>query len=236
MTTRTIGARIRRNEDPRLLQGRGCFVDDIHPPGVLHAAVLRSPHAHARLVSIDTSRARAVPGAALVLTAADLGELNQPTPLLIPHPNLAHPRTPRPLAFDEVRYVGEPVALVVAEDRYVAEDALEAIDVAWAALPAGAPIDAARAHGAPRVHADVPDNRAARLAQRVGDPDAVFARASRVLRERLWIERSCGSPIETRGVVAHWDARAGTLRVWDATQAPLPIKNGLARMFGLAEF
>ena len=236
MTTRTVGARIPRNEDPRLLQGRGCFVDDIQPAGVLHAAVLRSPYAHARIVAIDATRARALPGVALVLTAADLGELDQPTPLLIPNPALTHPRTPRPLAADEVRYVGEPVALVVADSRYLAEDALEAIEVTWQALPVVASLDAARAEGAPLVHADVPGNRAARLAQRVGDPDAVLAGAARVFRETLWIERSCGSPIETRGVVAEWDARAGALRVWDATQAPLPIKNGLARMFGVPEF
>ena len=236
MTTRTVGARIPRNEDPRLLQGRGCFVDDIQPAGVLHAAVLRSPHAHARIVAIDATRARALPGVALVLTAADLGELDQPTPLLIPNPALTHPRTPRPLAADEVRYVGEPVALVISDSRYLAEDALEAIEVTWQALPVIASLDAARAEGAPLVHADVPGNRAARLAQRVGDPDAVLAGAARVFRETLWIERSCGSPIETRGVVAEWDARAGALRVWDATQAPLPIKNGLARMFGVPEF
>ena len=236
MTTRTVGARIPRNEDPRLLQGRGCFVDDIQPAGVLHAAVLRSPHAHARIVAIDATRARALPGVALVLTAADLGELDQPTPLLIPNPALTHPRTPRPLAADEVRYVGEPVALVISDSRYLAEDALEAIEVTWQPLPVVASLDAARAEGAPLVHADVPGNRAARLAQRVGDPDAVLAGAARVFRETLWIERSCGSPIETRVVVAEWDARAGALRVWDATQAPLPIKNGLARMFGLPEF
>src|SRR3989440_4105489 len=236
MTTRTVGARIPRNEDPRLLQGRGCFVDDIQPAGVLHAAVLRSPYAHARIVAIDATRARALPGVALVLTAADLGELDQPTPLLIPTPALTHPRTPRPLAADEVRYVGEPVALVVAESRYVAEDAVEAIEVTWHALPVVANLDVARAERAPLVHADVPGNRAAHLAQRVGDPDAVFAGAARIFRETLWIERSCGSPIETRGVVAEWDARAGALRVWDATQAPLPIKNGLARMFGVPEF
>ena len=236
MTTRTVGARIPRNEDPRLLQGRGCFVDDIQPAGVLHAAVLRSPHAHARIVAIDATRARALPGVALVLTAADLGELDQPTPLLIPNPALTHPRTPRPLAADEVRYVGEPVALVVADSRYLAEDALEAIEVTWQPLPVSASLDAARAEGAPLVHADVPGNRAAHLAQRVGDPDAVLAGAARVFRETLWIERSCGSPIETRGVVAEWDGRAGALRVWDATQAPLPIKNGLARMFGVPEF
>src|SRR5205809_5128080 len=236
MTTRTVGARIPRNEDPRLLQGRGCFVDDIQPAGVLHAAVLRSPYAHARIVAIDATRARALPGVALVLTAADLGELDQPTPLLIPNPALTHPRTPRPLAADEVRYVGEPVALVISDSRYLAADALAAIEVTWQPLPVVASLDAARAEGAPLVHAGVPGNRAARLAQRVGDPDAVLAGAARVFRETLWIERSCGSPIETRGVVAEWDARAGALRVWDATQAPLPIKNGLARMFGLPEF
>ncbi|MGH7326399.1 MAG: aerobic carbon-monoxide dehydrogenase large subunit [Candidatus Rokuibacteriota bacterium] len=236
MTTRALGARIPRNEDPRLLRGLGCYVDDVNPPALLHAAVLRSAHAHARLVAIDASRARALPGVALVLTGADLGPVNQPTPLLIPHPALTHPRTPRPLAIDEVRYVGEPVALVVAEDRYAAEDALAAIDVTWEPLPAVASVEAALADGAFRVHADVAGNRAARLTQRTGDPDAAFARAARVLRERLWIERSCGSPIEGRGVVADYDRRTRALRVWDSTQAPLPIKNGLARIFGLPEF
>jgi len=236
MTTRAIGARIRRNEDPRLLRGHGCFVDDVNPAGGLHGAVLRSPHAHARIVSIDTSRARALRGVELVLTAADLGEVNQPTPLLIPHPHLTYPRTPRPLAADEVRFVGEPVAFVVACDRYVAEDALAAIDVTWEPLPVVASVEAALAEGAPLVHADVPGNRAARMVQQVGDPAGALASAARVLRERLYIERSCGSPIEARGVSAEYDRRAGTLRVWVSTQAPLPIKNGLARIFGLPEF
>ena len=236
MTTRAIGARIPRNEDPRLLRGHGCFVDDVNPADGLHGAVLRSPHAHARVVSIDTSRARALPGVDLILTAADLGEVNQPTPLLIPHPHLTHPRTPRPLAADEVRFVGEPVAFVVARDRYVAEDAVAVIDVTWEPLPVVASVEAALAEGAPLVHADVPGNRAARMVQQVGDPAGPLAHAARVLRERLYIERSCGSPIEARGVAAEYDRRAGTLRVWVSTQAPLPIKNGLARMFGLPEF
>jgi carbon-monoxide dehydrogenase large subunit len=236
VSTRGLGARIPRNEDPRLLRGLGCYVDDVNPPGLLHGAVLRSAHAHARLVAVDASRARALPGVALVLTGADLGPVNQPTPLLIPHPALTHPRTARPLAVDEVRYVGEPVALVVAKDRYAAEDALDAIDVTWEPLPAVASLEAALADGAPRVHADVPGNRAGRLAQRTGDPDAAFARTTRVLREQLWIERSCGCPLEGRGVVADYDVRTRTLRVWDSTQAPLPIRNGLARIFGLPEF
>jgi aerobic carbon-monoxide dehydrogenase large subunit len=236
MTTRTLGARIPRNEDPRLLRGLGCFVDDVNPAGVRHGAVLRSPHAHARVVAIDASRARALPGVDLVLTGTDLGELNRPTPLLIPHPKLTAPRTPRPLAVDEVRFVGEPVAFVVASDRYVAEDAVAAIEVTWEPLPVVASLEAARAEGAPRVHADVPGNLAARVAQRVGDPDGALARAARVYRERLSIERSCGSPIEGRGVVAVYDPRPGLLQVWVSTQAPLPIKNGLARIFGLPEF
>jgi carbon-monoxide dehydrogenase large subunit len=236
MTTRTIGARIPRNEDPRLLQGLGCYVDDIAPPGVLHGVSLRSPHAHARIMSIDASAARRQPGIHLVVTAADLGELNQPSPLLIPHPTLTHPRTQRPLAVDEVRFVGEPVAFVVADDRYLAEDAADLIEVEYEPLPVVTELVRALAPDGPRVHADVPDNRAARFRQTTGDADAAMARAHRVLSEQLTIERSCGSPIEARGVVAEWDARRRTLKVWDSTQAALPIKNGLARMFGLPEF
>jgi CO/xanthine dehydrogenase Mo-binding subunit len=211
-------------------------VADISPAGVLHAACVRSPHARARIRAIDVSRASAQHGVQLVMTAAELGPLNQPTPLLIPHPELAHPRTPYPLAVDEVRYAGELIALVVADDRYLAEDAARLVDVEYEPLPAVVDLEAAGADGAPRVHADVPGNRAARVAQRVGDPDAAFARAAHVFRERLAIERSCGSPLETRGIVADWDGRTQMLKVWISTQAPLPIKNGLARLFGLPEF
>ncbi len=236
MTTRMIGARIPRNEDPRLLRGLGCFVDDVHLEGMLYAAGLRSPHGHARIVSIDATRARVLPGVHLVLTAADLGELNQPSPLLIPNPGLTEPRTQRPLATDRVRYMGEMVAFVVAEDRYVAEDAAELIEVRYEPLPAIVDLEAAIGDGSPLVHPDVPANRAGRLVQRVGDPEGAFSRATRVLRDRLYIERSCGSPIETRGVVADFDPRAGALKAWISTQAPLPLKNGLARIFGLPEF
>jgi carbon-monoxide dehydrogenase large subunit len=236
VTSRWIGAPIARNEDPRLLAGRGCFVDDVRPAGLLHAACLRSPHARARIRRVDAARARALPGVHLVLAADDLGAVNQPGPLLIPHPALAEPRTQRPLAVDAVRYVGEVVALVVAESRYLAEDAAELIEVAYEPLPAVVDPVQALAAGAPLVHADVPGNRAARFPQCVGDPDGAFRGAARVLRARLAIERSCGSPIEGRGVVADWDPRRRALRVWDSTQAPLPIKNGLARIFGLPEF
>ena len=235
MTTRGIGAPIKRNEDPRLLRGLGSFVDDVEPPGCLHAAILRGPYGHARIRSIDTSRAREMPGVHAVYTAADLGPLNQPAPLVVPHPSLTHGRTQRPLAVDKIVFIGEAVAMVVADSRYLAEDAVEQIDVDWEPLPAIVDFTQAAEPGRPLVHDDVPENVAARFTQVVGDPDAAFSGAAHVFRERLHVERSCGSPIEARGVVAVYDRRQGSLQVWDSTQAPLTIKNGLAAMLGLPE-
>jgi aerobic carbon-monoxide dehydrogenase large subunit len=226
----------RRNEDPRLLRGRGCYVDDIDPPGVLHAAILRSPFGHARIRAIDTEAAKAYAGVRAVYTAADLGDFNQPAPLVVPHPNLTHGRTQRPLAVDKVCYIGEAVAMAVAEDRYIAEDAAGLIEVDWEPLPAVVDFRRANQPGQPQVHEDVPNNVAAHLVQTVGDPVSAFHSAAHVFEERLFIERSCGSPIEARGVVAVWDPLHESLTVWDATQAPLTIKNGLANMLGLPEF
>jgi len=235
VTTRGIGAPIKRNEDPRLLRGLGSFVDDVEPPGCLHAAILRGPYGHARIRSIDASRAREMPGVHAVYTAADLGPLNQPAPLVVPHPSLTHGRTQRPLAVDKVVFIGEAVAMVVADSRYLAEDAIEQIDVDWEPLPAIVDFTQAAEPGRPLVHDDVPENVAARFTQVVGDPDSAFAQAAHIFRERLHVERSCGSPIEARGVVAVYDRRQGSLQVWDSTQAPLTIKNGLAAMLGLPE-
>lgn len=226
----------RRNEDPRLLRGLGSYVDDIDPPGVLHAAILRSPYGHARFSRVDTSAARAQPDVRAVFTAQDLGDFNQPAPLVVPHPNLTHGRTQKPLADGKVCFIGEAVAMVVAEDRYIAEDAVGLIEVDWEPLPAVVDFQHAADHGAPLVHEDVADNVAARLVQTVGDPESAFRSAAHVFDETLYIERSCGSPIEARGVVAVWDAHHQSLMVWDATQAPLTIKNGLANMLGLPEF
>src|SRR5436305_8722851 len=135
MATRWSGAPVQRLEDPRLLRGKGTYVDDIDLPDMLHAAVLRSPHAHARITHIDTSAACELPGVHLVLTAADLGEVLEPSPLLVPHHALTQPRTQLPLALVEVRYVGEAVAFVVADSRYIAVDALDLINVEYEPLP-----------------------------------------------------------------------------------------------------
>src|SRR5450759_4122476 len=156
MATRWFGAPVQRSEDPRLLRCKGNYVDDIDLPGMLQAAVLRSPHAHARIVSIDPGPALSLPGVHLVITAADLGEVLEPSPLLVPHSALTQPRTQLPLALDEVHYVGQAVAFVVADDRYIAEDALELIDVEYEPLPVVHNLQIASADNAPLVHADVP--------------------------------------------------------------------------------
>jgi aerobic carbon-monoxide dehydrogenase large subunit len=218
------------------LRGLGSYVDDIDPPGVLHVAILRSPYGHARIGRIDVSAAQAYPGVHAVYTAADLGDFNQPAPLVVPHPSLTHGRTQRPLAADKVCYIGEAVAMVVADDRYIAEDAVGLIDVEWEPLPAVVDFRGADRPDQPLVHDDVPRNVAARLIQDVGDPDGAFRTAAHIFEEELFVERSCGSPIEARGVVAVYDPLAESLKVWDATQAPLTIKNGLANMLGMPEF
>ncbi len=235
MATRWFGAPVQRMEDPRLLRGRGTYVDDIDLPDMLHAAVLRSTHARARILNIDTSAACALPGVHLVLTATDLGEVLEPSPLLVPHHALTQPRTQLPLALNEVHYVGEAVAMVVANSRYIAEDALDLIDVEYEPLPVVHNLEVAAAEDAPLVHADVPGNVAARLEQTVGDPDAVFASAPHVVRETLVMDRGAAMPMECRGVLARWDEHEKMLTCWISTQGPIPIRNGLAAIFHLPE-
>jgi len=239
MSAHPLGERVRRNEDPRLLTGKALFVDDVDLPGLLHVAFLRSPHAHARLGRIDVSRALALPGVIAVYTAADLGDYWRPGPLLVPPPPIPgitfNQRTQVPLAKEKVRHLGEPVALVVAESRYLAEDALEAIEVDYEPLPPAVDLERSVAPGAPRVHDDLDDNVAAHVVQRKGDWEAARAKADLVLSRRFAYDRGVAAAIENRGVVAQWDARAQRLTVWDTTQAPIPIRNGLAGMLGLSD-
>ncbi len=235
MATRWFGAPVQRQEDPRLLRGQGSYVDDIDLPEMLHAAVLRSTHARARILNIDTSAASALPGVHLVLTAKDLGEVLEPSPLLVPHHALTQPRTQLPLARDEVRYVGEAVAMVVADSRYFAEDALDLIEVEYEPFPVVHSLEVSSAESAPLVHADVPGNVAAHLVQSVGDPDSIFASAPHVIHETLLMDRGAAMPMECRGVLARWDAHDGTLTCWISTQGPIPIRNGLAAIFHLPE-
>ncbi len=235
MATRWFGASLQRTEDPRLLRGRGTYVDDIDLPGTLHAAVLRSPHARARILRIDPSAARELPGVHAVYTAADLGDILEPSSLLAPHHALTQPRTQLPLAKEEVHYVGEAVAFVVADSRYIAEDALDLIDVEYEPLPVVSSLEIASAADAPLVHADVPGNIAAHLVQVVGDPDSVFASASHVVHETFSMERGAAMPMECRGIVARWEPFEGMLTCWISTQGSISIRNGLAAIFHLPE-
>lgn len=239
MNTRWVGAPVKRNEDRRLLTGEALFVDDVELPGLLHAAFLRSPVAHGRIRSLDVSAARERRGVVAVLTASDLGAYCRPGPLLVPPPPIPgavfNLRTHLPLARDRVRYAGEPVAVVIAESRYLAEDALADIVLDIEPLPAVVDLEAALAPDAAKVHDDLPSNVAAHVHQSKGDYAAAARRAHRVIRRRFTYDHGASMPMETRGIVAQWDGRAGQMTIWDTTQAPVFLRNGLAAMLGLSE-
>jgi carbon-monoxide dehydrogenase large subunit len=238
MTTRMIGAPIPRREDPRLITGQGRYLDDLGTPreGVLAAAFVRSPHAHARIRDIDVSAAIDLLESGDVHAIYTYGDLPaaiaEPLPLLIPHPALHAPHTGYALARDTVRHVGEAVAMVVAEDRYVAEDACGLIRVDYELLPAVVGIEAAR-RAENAVHDDAPDNVAAHMVQEVGDAKAAVAAAQHQLELRFDVERSASMPLEGRGVYARWDAADASLRVYSATQASTSVRAALAARFDL---
>ncbi|REE99625.1 aerobic carbon-monoxide dehydrogenase large subunit [Thermomonospora umbrina] len=232
MTTSMFGEPIARREDPRLLTGRGRFLDDLGRDA-LAAAFVRSPHAHARITAIDADDALDVDGLVAIYTWEDLPDrVGEPLPLLIPHPALTHGRTGLPLARDVVRHVGEPIVMVVARDRYLAEDAAERIRVEYEVLPPVVGIE--NAHAAERlVHEDVPGNVGAHLVQRVGDAPGAIDAAPHRLEFRLDIERSASMPLEGRGVYARWDADDGSLRVYSSTQTSTSVRMAVAARLGL---
>ena len=239
MTTRFFGAPVKRNEDRKLLTGRALFIDDVELPGMLHAAFLRSQVAHARIKSIDVSEALKRPGVVAVYTAEDLGPYWKPGPLLVPPPpipgSVFNTRTHVPLAKDTIRCAGEPIAIVVAESRYIAEDALDDIAVDLEILPAVVDLEQALEKGSTCVHADLGNNVAAHVRQTKGDYKRTAAKAHLTLKRRFRYEHGISSPIETRGVVAQWDERAEHMTVWDTTQAPVFVRNVLAGALGLGE-
>jgi CO/xanthine dehydrogenase Mo-binding subunit len=212
-TPRTwIGKDVPRLEDPRLLSGRGRYVDDVGLPGMLAAAVLRSPHAHARIARIDTSEARALPGVLAVVTGEDARELTSPLPAFCAEPVVEYA-----LAVDKVRYAGEAVAAVAAVDRYVAEDAAARIRVEYEPLPAVTDPVEAMGPGAPRVHDTLPGNLVFEKTLTFGDVAGDFAAADRVIRRRLRWHRASAQPLETAGAVCRWDAATGRVDVWSNT-------------------
>ena len=240
MTKKYVGQRMTRTEDPRLLTGQALFVDDVEIPGMLYAAFLRSDYAHALIRSIDVSAARNRPGVVAVYTAEDLGDFWQHGPPLVPAPHsvegvVFHSRTQVPLAKAKVRYVGEAVAVVYAESRYIAEDALEDIVVDYEPLEAAVDLERALEPDAPLVHDYLDSNVASHLVQRKGDYAAAREKADLVIKRRIVIDRGAAAAMENRGIVAQWDEKSQHLTMWDTTQAPIPVRNGLAKILGLSE-
>ncbi len=222
MGAKYFGARVARVEDPVLLTGRGQYVADIRLPGMLHGAFVRSPYPHAHIRAIDTAKALAMPGVHAVLTARDMpGRLaTDPIPTPVPNPAITAMRTQRALATNEVCYVGEAVALVVADDRYAAEDAADAVAVAYEPMAATSDCRDAVADGAARTHSDLVTNVAAFVPMSYGDVDAAFAAAAHVFEEEIFQHRGAAMPLEGRAVLARHDAASGQLTVWSATQTP----------------
>ncbi|MEO3885782.1 aerobic carbon-monoxide dehydrogenase large subunit [Nonomuraea sp. B5E05] len=235
MTTRLFGEPVQRREDPRLLTGQGRYLDDLGRDA-LAAAFVRSPHAHARIRDVDVRPALDVPGLVAIYTWEDLPErVGRALPLLIPHPALTHGRTAYPLARDVVRHVGEPVVMVVASDRYAAEDACALIEVDYEPLKPVVGLEEA-VQGAALVHEDVPGNVGAHLVQEVAAADGrgageVIEAAPHTLSFRLDIERSASMPLEGRGVYARWDGR--DLRVYSSTQTSTSVRMAVAATLGL---
>lgn len=230
------GTPVERAEDARLLTGTGCFVDDIKRPGLLHAAVLRSSVAHGRIAGIDTAEALALPGVHAVITAADiLAEQEMPLiPIrLAPFPEFQAFRQPV-IASGKVRYVGEPIAFVVAESRAIAEDALELIALDIEELDPVADVEiAALASGDGLLFAEAESNVALRYVATLGDVDEVFANAPYVRTERFTTQRHAAVPMETRGLLAEWDAARRHLSVSGAAKVPFFNRKALAAALGL---
>jgi len=230
---RWVGKPMRRREDRTLVTGRGRFVDDLAVAAVRHLALARSPHAHARIRSIDTSAARALPGVVAVITAADLGPIG-PIPLMRLVPGTVVPDYPV-LAAGVVRAQGIPVAAVVAESPYIALDAVERIKVDYEPLDGVADPDTALAAGAPQAVEVSRDNRAMAIAWRHGDAERAFRDAAHRVTLTVQQQRLAGVPMETRGALARWDPSTDELTLWTSTQAPFRIRSSLARMLGLDE-
>ncbi len=228
-----FGAEIKRREDPRFLTGQGRYVGDLAFPGMLHAAFLRSPHAHARIVRIEGDDARKAPGVVAVVAGADLGGLSRPYPVTHPHPALRAAMA-TPFTDGRVRYVGEPIAVVVAEDRYQAEDALDRIAVDYEPLSVVVDAAAALVEGAAVLHDALGNNLAGQWKETVGDIEKALADSPHIFRDRIRVSRGTGAPIECRGTIAAPEP-TGRITLWAATQTPHLQRRVVAEMLGLPQ-
>ena len=233
-TFQYIGSAQPRKEDARLVTGRGRYIDDIDIPNALHACFVRSPHAHARIVEISASRALAMPGVIAVYTGDDLAKWTEKFKMAPPIDGL------RPMEMDvlptqKVRFQGDPVACVIASDRYLAEDAVENVEVTWEVLPAVTSMTQAMLPNAPRVDDDLPDNLLSHQCAAHGDVATEMAAAHRIVESTFSQHRQTHLPIETRGCIADWDVGSEHLNFHVGTQAPHPYRTSLAARLKLAE-
>jgi len=236
MSTRIFGSGIKRREDPRLITGKGLFTDDITLPGTLHMVIVRSPHAHARIKRVDTSAAEAVKGVVAVFTGSDVDLGAIPCAWLIPNSDLKTPAHPA-LAKDRVRYVGDGVAIVVAENRYQAQDGADAVRVEYETLPSVVNPEEATRAGAPQLFDDVPNNIAFRWIASSGD-DAVnkaFQDADIVVKERIVQQRLVPTAMETRSAVAQWNSVTEEMTVWCTSQNPHIHRHILGLVLGIPD-
>lgn len=234
--TKLFGAKIKRREDPRLIAGKASYTDDIKLAGLLHAVIVRSPHAHARITRIDMASARQTPGVVAVFTGADLTGKVGPLPCawLIPNSELKTPPHPA-IAVDRVRYVGDAVAVVVADDRYSARDGAEMVQVEYEPLPVVTDAEQAVRDGAPLLHEEVPENVTFRWKLSGGDASAAFGQAARVIKQRFVNQRLIANPIETRAAVAQYRADTGELTLWVTSQNPHIHRVILSGVLGIPE-
>jgi carbon-monoxide dehydrogenase large subunit len=228
-----VGKRIRRQEDPRLITGTAVYLDDIKMPGMHHACVVRSPHGAARITRIDTKPALERPGVAAVFTGADVKDLGA-VPCAASLPGLRVPRH-HLLAQDRVYYVGHPVAVVVATDRYLAQDAADLVEVEYEPLGAVTDPEKALAAGAPPVHPEWPDNIAFTFHQEGGDTAQAFRDADVIVKQRITSQRLIPTAMETRGVLAEWRAGEKSLTLYSSTQIPHLMRTLVAGILGMPE-
>jgi len=230
---RWFGQKLKRKEDPRLIQGISHYTDDLKLAGMLHCAFTRSPHAHAEIKSIRTNAARELPGVVAVFTAEDTTGIG-PVPCAIQMPDLKVPRHPV-LATGRVRYVGEPVAVVVAQDLYTARDAAELIEVDYEPLPVVTDMEKALGKDTPFVHEEFKSNQAFTHTLKNGDVDAAFKKADRVVKQRMINQRLAPIAMEARAVLAEYLPGENRLTVWSSTQIPHLLKTQISLLVGLPE-
>ena len=236
MTTRIFGSGIRRREDPRLITGQATYTDDIKLHGTVHAAIKRSIHAHARIKSVDTAAAAAAAGVLAVYTGADTDGVLNPIPCawVVPDSDVKAVAYPA-IAKDVVRYVGDAVAVVVAEDRYQAEDALELIEVDYEPLNAVVNPEAATRDGAPQLHDDAPNNQAFHWVASGGDPDAAFESPEVLVKDTIIQQKLIPNAMEPRAALASWLPSMGELTLWSTSQNPHICRFVTSLVTGLPE-